>query len=56
MLQVFNKAIGPLISNSTHMKDMVSAMNMVLSASTLPVKVKHANVTSLTIKISETPW
>ena len=37
--QAFTDVVGPLISNPTHMKTMVGCMNVILSNSTLPVKV-----------------
>ena len=39
LMQDFSKVIGPLISNPTHMKNMVGCINVILSASTLAVTV-----------------
>ena len=39
MLQEFSRQVGPLVSNATHVKTMVSCMNVILTVSTLPVGV-----------------
>ena len=39
--QAFTDCTGPLISNATHMKTMIGCMNVILSNSTLPVKVSN---------------
>ena len=38
-LQDFTSAVGDLVSNQTYMEDLIRSMNVLLSASTLPVSV-----------------
>ncbi|KAI0236297.1 hypothetical protein LSAT2_013121 [Lamellibrachia satsuma] len=38
-LQEFTRHVGPLVSNATHVKTLVSCMNVIMSVSTLPVEV-----------------
>ncbi|KAI0212013.1 hypothetical protein LSAT2_003099 [Lamellibrachia satsuma] len=35
----FTRHVGPLVSNATHVKTLVSCMNVIMSVSTLPVEV-----------------
>ena len=48
-LQEFMRVIGPLISNPTHMKTLVSCMNVMMSISTLPLEV---SITVVNYKLS----
>ena len=50
--QEFTNAIGPLVSNPSHMKTLVSSMNVLLSSSTLPVKVGQDQATCACIIFS----
>ena len=62
--QDFTGVVGDLVSTPTYMKALVSAMNVILSASTLPVKVmeefqakysggvKHGDIRSDARKVS----